>query len=1859
MPYDLLEPEAKGYDVLEPASAGYEVLDPPKPLTEEQWAKVKPTAYEIIGRDPSQAGNDEFLRSVVNDPVGFFKSLPGSGLALATAPGKLAYYTAADAMSKLSEGDPGWQEYGGNLKALMAGRPLPVDKFLATASQTNPNLTTAAKVGQSLSAMSPLAAVGFLPAAAQKLVAAGFSLQMILAAPEQFKQYAEEINKPPAEQNPDKLTTLQSDIIQTFAFAPLAGDAGSKLIPKGRYNPVIEPIKLMHDVLFQEKPAEPLPIEQPIAPPEITPEGQAPRGPDITEELGRRGTLPSDVIESPVAEVTDTKNVPVEVVPPEQSSFPVGQSPRGPEIARETVSAAEPETPPPPTVPANEGQLTTVRPGQLGKGIATNEAVQKIKAEIAETGKVMPVEIEPNGNIVDGEHRYKALMELGVQDIPVYVGKQLGSSGRLEHPYDGIRVNVKVPVDTIADKSNALLDLARRVNPTAPESVTVKDVQLWHDARKTAGQIPEPVGEVPGTRIAASGAAAPVPEIIGMGGAVPGEFERSAGTAVGVKVAAIDAQRAARGEEPLTSTARRSFSNETWVDTLAKVDNNPEAPAQLVQELTDKPRSLMDHDVALLLYRQADLNYQRARVTRDMAQALEDSHQFPDRRAAYDSSKLDMARVQDELDALDRAVRPSSSETGRGLAALRNMVGDNYTLEALEFGRQAAKGGEPLTDAERIELVKLRDEIATAREAQAAALDKDAVERAQRMADETIASLKNELDLRPNYHPQIFKIAEEIVGKLNKRADAARVRVREKLMRMSAGVDPTLIYDLGEIGAAKLAEFGLDRAKWGAEMVKEFSGKISHLLDDVWTRSNLVLDNEGAKYGDKSDQVKNLLRKRDAASRETNIEAGLKKAVADGAPLELQGDYIRRLMENFIRKGITAREPVVDAIHSFLKDRVGMKDVTRRDVMEAMSGYGQFKALNPDAIKVQARDIRGQIQQVLKLEDILARQPLLKTGLERRTPSTEERLLQQQVNEAKRRFGVVVSDPARQLKSALDARKTALKNRISDLEFQIANRERSVKTKTAVPLDAAGELLKLKVADLNKQLDEIAPKPGLTDDQRAAVALRSVEREIKLAEVRIKGGEVWIRERKPGITTPELTALRARLEALRAEEKDLREATDKWQRQNAEKQVARQAENLQASIALKEKQLAAGPQPPADKPVNRPADPRLEALMQHRDALNRQLADARKLPPNVRKLEALNNAIAKVQAKIARGDYGGEPKPQAMNRPMSPELEVAKQQLELLNRQLADLRNPPKSPEELAMNAYLTRLTRQYADLLERASKEDFTPRTRRVQAWRESPQVQTAVAAVQRAKRVYELGNAKARNDAMTRMQRAAKILLRIRREFVLSGLGSLEKLANYSLVEMLATPFKEAVGVGLSKLPFVREVAAKSPSEVGFNVRNLLNDYKSAFTTGIKDAATAWREGGSALKLAYDPRVIAEGEFKSFFGTLHQMEKSPLMRMVHDRSYTRRMEFAERMGQDITDTALQQRFHAEAMQDALNAALINRSALVGKVNRFVNSLAEKDKVTGRESTAGKVARFVFTAETPVQHVPVNFVARTAEYAFGLASGSYKIASAFRRGIETLQPAEADIIMRHLKNGSVGAAAMALGFLVPAMFGGFYTPGQEKRKLKPGEIMVGGHVVSRYITHHPLLNAAQFGATLAQVANSKLRRKDVETQGIGAGAKAALFGLADETPYVRELESYADLRDPKQWERVMGDKLKGYFAPQFVQNVAEWRDKNAAGEPIERKASTVWQHVEMGIPGLRQNVPEKPSPGTLLGAEIMRGVRGPLNPSDRQALRKAVENRLRLPLSNSNSPASRIEESLRFLQQFRSTNTPPSVLGK
>ena len=402
--------------------------------------------------------------------------------------------------------------------------------------------------------------------------------------------------------------------------------------------------------------------------------------------------------------------------------------------------------------------------------------------------------------------------------------------------------------------------------------------------------------------------------------------------------------------------------------------------------------------------------------------------------------------------------------------------------------------------------------------------------------------------------------------------------------------------------------------------------------------------------------------------REQNLLDGIKAKVEKNQLNEIT-PLVQKLARVFWRQGIRGREPMIDALHGALQTII--PDFTRDQTKRAFSGYGNFKPLSKEAIDIGLRDLRGQTQQVLKMEAIEAKKPLEKTGVERRVPSDEERRLIKQVNELKRKYGVVVTDPATQLKSALQARKTYYEHRISDLKHEIATRERIVKTKSLSPTDPELQRLIEEHDRLKTEHDTIFPRPELTDEQRLKLATDAAKRNLAQWNVRLENAEKGVFDRRqPGrkVTGPELENIKAEIETVREHVKELEDM-------DAGLQAAKQVKSLEASIAEYERRLREGDLFSERKPAI--STPEIDALRQQREALRQQLEQARYASPEgqareqAARINALEDSLADTERRIREGDLAAEAK---APRVLSPAEQALKDKLDFARAELQGLR---------------------------------------------------------------------------------------------------------------------------------------------------------------------------------------------------------------------------------------------------------------------------------------------------------------------------------------------------------------------------------------------------------------------------------------------------------------------------------------------------------------------------------------------------------------------------------------------------------
>lgn len=1521
-------------------------------------------AYQQSGHvSPEEVGNTSLLEATA----------PEGGPLLAL--GKKAFEGVGNvARAGLTDFITGNENEPSNLKALFSGNELPVDIQNRELAQDNPAVATLGKVGQSVAATAPLLAMGALPSWANRLIAAGFSADMISKAPKLASDLGSELGKPPGERDPDKLTSLISDAIQTGVFAPLAGAGAASETAKQR---------LSRNLVEQLNKADFSKADSGVTPISRTGEFSSPAELDAStfdpSRIPTAGNLPAPVLpepKSPRVAIPATDKEPsqdinvlqeirqnkADTTAKVQALFPDSKLTREqaaelrrqawdnasePEPIKETPNVPGEEYESAPPVLESSQSVNKPPPVRVGEAPASSQPLKAVSEDKATTEPPAITEPTTDREIEQVSDAPQELVGMGgatpdefpkgsVAPKMVLLTKfeQEEMIGKMEVMEDDeqLREDSGIKMEDVEAIQKAIKE--GDVSNLSPKQHEILKIEAENLADQYAANIDqEPDVYKPLSRrmerfIEKLEQATPKPQkeppkIQGMGGAMPSEFDKGQGSPTAMKYRLIDQERQQRGLEPLAKP--ESVSDQAVMDkAMAMVDQNPALPDQLIKELNGKPRSIDAPERMVLLLHKIDLRNAYEKSARDAVQAYEDSKDYPDREKDMAAHNVQTQILSDRLTDLEKASRLSGSEQGRGLRALRIMANEDYSLASLETQLRASKGGKPLTADERASLMKIADDYKKANDELASHLEQSKARESS--LTESLNQAKTEAKNNPVVQPHIRILADKIKTYFDARAEKAL----KELRGATWSIGPELLIKLTDVGVSKILSGSIDFAKWSADMIDALGERIKPHLQTVFEASNNALEREAKHFAGGESAPKEKAPKVVRATKKTDVDSQIESAKArakeKASDKESLSGVAQKLAKLFIEKGITDREKLIDEVHNALKE--ADPALTRRDTMDAISGYGDFRQLSKEEVAVKLRGLKGEMQQVAKLQDMAEGVPPSKTGMERRTPTDEERRIIKAVNEAKIKFQVPITDPATQLKSALDTKKTQLENSIKDLQDRLDNNDYAKKPKRSLVLD-------------------------------------------------------------------------------------------------------RKAQELQAA----------------------------------RDSVAKKF---------------------KAQQKK-------------------------------------------------------------------------------------------------------YELAN-------RSRTEKAFDFISNARRFSVLSGVNVLAKLAAYSATKLPTMALGELVSGGLSKLPYVREAAARAPSEGGLHIRDLAQSVAKGLTKGIVDAYKTATTGHSDIKSAFSDRSESGREWYNFFQTIHEVIKSPLRRTSFELSLAKRMEHAARNGADITDPMTQLALAKDAYLDSDRDLLLESNKLASGIRGVLKQFEQPSKATGEVPLHGKVAATLGRLELPILSVPLNYAKQTLTAAFGLVSGSYKLKSAFNRGIENLSPQEADAIIRHLKYGTIGGAMLLYGFYDgykngdKGAFGGYYQPG-EKRKPEQagvGGIKLGTHKISGLFLHNPVLAVGQLGHTIGAIAASKQSKKNPEQRGLAVGTITGLLGLVNESPLGRTVESVSQLSDPRSADYALGEHIKGLAVPQLANEAAQFSDKDKNGNLIKRSPKNIRQHVETGIPGLRQTVPKK-----------------------------------------------------------------------
>lgn len=1198
--------------------------------------------------------------------------------------------------------------------------------------------------------------------------------------------------------------------------------------------------------------------------------------------------------------------------------------------------------------------------------------------------------------------------------------------------------------------------------------------------------------------------------------------ESAPGTAASNMFAVINKDLEDMGKPPMPDTKTRTW-NEDEKTALAEMNRKPDWIPRLIAEVKDKPRPLLSWEQAGMVFHRAKLKAELHNSMREANQAFDDG-----RTSDLETHKQETARLEDEILELNDAVgrNGTASEAGRSLQAQKMGVKDDLSLIEMRLQKRSDVGNRPLTDAESAELKaqfekyqKLEKE---SQEAAASARERESSLEAQLAAER----IERESDKPP---PHVKVIADKLKTYFDDRAKKALSDLSGMAWDIS-GALPKLI----DLGASKILAGVSEFTGWSAEMISHFPDKAKQLepyLKKIFDEANKLVNGQmerivrGAPEGT-AEKVKRTLKTAPVEERKADVVGKIQSKI-EGGKMDEVSNLAQQLAKLAVEQGARGWRAVTDAVHADLKDLIPNWDY--HDTLDAVSGHGKFSLPKKDEVSVALADAKSQANEVRKIQEVVAGEPVKPTGFKRGLPSDAKRRLTQIYESVKRKFGLKVESPEVQLQSALQSRKTYIKNRMADLKYEISRRQRTVKNKTAPPTDPELQAMQAEYKTVKAEHDSIFGDRKLSDEQRVKMALSGIERDMAEYNRRIDAGDfTGVKKGSSVVETPELKAAKARRDALKAHYDELRGLDENYQNEKQQKSLERQRDALEKSIAEK-------------------------------------------------------------QAKIASGDF--EPKKGQVNRPADPTLEPLKQQRDALNKQIDELRSKKSTPEERALKSFMTRTTKRIAELQEKLKSGDFstTPRT----PVKLDAVALKAQAELNRWKEDYQKARMKDQLAKRTKWQKFADTLVKWRQAEVISGPRSLFKLASAAIEGMVILPLRELGGRVLNKLPGLREVAKRAPIEGGHGsfVDIETKAISQTWLHLVDDFGKSVRGKRPDYEMVFGGKEEMPAELQNYVGFLHKAIKSPLKRNVWTRAFETQIAHGIKNRVDVKDPLVQMEYGRRAVEEADHWIFQNPNRLT---KAYKAALAVLENRTGGKPTiTGKIASTAAKLEFPVVTVPSNLVARVFEGVFGTMTGSARLARAYTKGFENLKPEEADLIMRNFKTGQIGLAFTLMGVFMPNVFGGFYQPGKKRDKsdVPFGSTRIGGVDIPSWLSDNPFLIQSQIGATIVRVGNSKFKKSDEETRGYWYGVYAAITGAAEQQPFVRQavdLGKSIGSGDPRYF---LGEQAKSFADPMFMQNIAEWTDKDSEGNPIIRAPKSISQHVEMGVPGLRKQVPLKVPP--------------------------------------------------------------------
>lgn len=388
------------------------------------------------------------------------------------------------------------------------------------------------------------------------------------------------------------------------------------------------------------------------------------------------------------------------------------------------------------------------------------------------------------------------------------------------------------------------------------------------------------------------------------------------------------------------------------------------------------------------------------------------------------------------------------------------------------------------------------------------------------------------------------------------------------------------------------------------------------------------------------------------------------------------------------------------------------------------------------------------------------------------------------------------------------------------------------------------------------------------------------------------------------------------------------------------------------------------------------------------------------------------------------------------------------------------------------------------------------------------------------------------------------------------------------------LHKPIEMAAGKVFSKI--LPRVAKNAPIEGNENLESLGRFYGEFVNPVkfVKEAAKIYTKGESQLtqelskkhagtnqyvyknpakEVGIINKTKAIGQYLrpilEVYTNTHAVIKDPVKRAVFESSMINLLSWYKKQGiNDITHPLIMENARQYAYKRAEYEIFQENNKLSGKINSFFNELERsgivQSKLPGIGNTVAGNAKYTAAALyhffVPISTVAINLTRRLG---LGIAL-PYNFIKAIdmNKGINELDPEKADLILRQLKKGAVGAAYWTLGYYLHQNAGGIWNrfdPDKKKgNRLHSDEIKFGETEIPKAMQHTTQMQAFQYGATARNVFyhyKDDLGKTDAEAY--EASVFATLSGLLDGIPPAKEAVKLAEgIQNPYELKGVEKD---------------------------------------------------------------------------------------------------------------------------